>query len=96
MIPYREHVIKLVPYFDEITFHHIPTEENKLEYALGTLSSMFKVKWQNEAPSIHIDYLDEPAYCLATKEESDGKTWFYDMKRYIKKQVYPKNASITD
>lgn len=27
-IPYKEHVLKLVSYFDEITFHHIPQEEN--------------------------------------------------------------------
>lgn len=24
LIPYREHVVKLIPYFDEITFHYIP------------------------------------------------------------------------
>ncbi|XP_050897667.1 uncharacterized protein LOC127104526 [Lathyrus oleraceus] len=71
-IPYKEHVLKLIPYFDGITFHHIPQEENQLVDALATLSSMFKVKWKNEAPSIRIDYLDEPAYYLASKDESDG------------------------
>lgn len=28
LIMYKEHVLKLVPYFDEIIFHHIPREEN--------------------------------------------------------------------
>ncbi|XP_050909794.1 uncharacterized protein LOC127123634 [Lathyrus oleraceus] len=28
LIPYKEHVLKLIPYFDEITFHHIPREDN--------------------------------------------------------------------
>ncbi|XP_050915654.1 uncharacterized protein LOC127130730 [Lathyrus oleraceus] len=28
LIPYKEHIRKLVPYFDEISFHHIPREEN--------------------------------------------------------------------
>ncbi|XP_050877283.1 uncharacterized protein LOC127081035 [Lathyrus oleraceus] len=47
LIPYKEHVLKLVPYFDEITFHHILGEENKLDDALETLASMFKVKLTN-------------------------------------------------
>ncbi|XP_050918952.1 uncharacterized protein LOC127136440 [Lathyrus oleraceus] len=39
IIPYKEHVLKLVPYFDEITFHHIPREENQIADALATLAS---------------------------------------------------------
>lgn len=65
LIPYKEHIMKLIPNFDEITFHHIPREENQIAYALATLASMFKVKWRNEAPTIHIDHLDEPEYYLA-------------------------------
>ncbi|XP_050878627.1 uncharacterized protein LOC127082432 [Lathyrus oleraceus] len=44
LISYRENVVKLIPYFDEITFHYIPREENQLADALATLASMFKVK----------------------------------------------------
>lgn len=72
LIPYKEHVSKLILYFDEVTFHHIPRAENQLADALATLASMFKVKWKNEAPSFQLDYLDEPAYCLAAKEESNA------------------------
>lgn len=96
LIAYREHVMKFIPYFDKITFHHIPGEENQLADALATLSSIFKVKWKNEAPYIHIEHLNEPSYCLATKEESGGKPWFYDIKTYLEKQVCPGNASIID
>ncbi|XP_050890884.1 uncharacterized protein LOC127096343 [Lathyrus oleraceus] len=96
LIPYKEHVLKLVPYFNEITFHHIPREENQLADALATLASMFKVKWANEVSSIRIYYLDEPSYCLAAEEELNGHPWFYDIKRYLEKQEYPENASITD
>lgn len=28
LIPYREHILKSIPYFDEITFHYILREEN--------------------------------------------------------------------
>ncbi|XP_050890481.1 uncharacterized protein LOC127095900 [Lathyrus oleraceus] len=30
LIPYKEHVLKLILYFDEITFHHIPREEKSV------------------------------------------------------------------
>ncbi|XP_050909899.1 uncharacterized protein LOC127123742 [Lathyrus oleraceus] len=85
LIPYQDHVLKMVPYFDEITFHHIPGEENHLVDALATLSSMFKLKWVNEAHAITIHHLDEPTYCLGVEAETDGKLWFYDIKRYLDK-----------
>lgn len=80
MIPYREHIIKLIPYFDEISFHHIPKEENQLVDALATLTSMFKVKWKNEAPDIYIGHLDEPTHCLVIETDTDDNPWFYDIK----------------
>ncbi|XP_050897462.1 uncharacterized protein LOC127104316 [Lathyrus oleraceus] len=46
-IPYKEHIRKWVPYFDEISFHHISREESQLGDALAMLASMFKVKWKN-------------------------------------------------
>lgn len=30
LILYKEHVLKLIPYFDEIIFHHIPQVDNQL------------------------------------------------------------------
>ncbi|XP_050889146.1 uncharacterized protein LOC127094346 [Lathyrus oleraceus] len=82
LIPYQEHVVELIPHFDEITFHYIPREENQLAGALDTLTSMFKVKWKNGAPAIHIDHLGEPTHCLAMEAEFDDKPWFYDIMRY--------------
>ncbi|XP_050909175.1 uncharacterized protein LOC127122944 [Lathyrus oleraceus] len=96
IIPYKKHVLKLIPYFDEITLHHIPREENQLADALATLPSMFKVKWKNEAPSFHLNYLDEHAYLLAAEDEANGHPWFYDIMRFLENQEYPKDASITD
>lgn len=77
--------MKLIPYFYEITFHHIPRDENQLEDVIATLASMFKVKWRNEAPSIHIEHMDELAYCLTTEEESDSMPLFHDIKMYVEK-----------
>ena len=63
LIPYKEYVLTLIPHFEEITFEHLPREENQLADALATMSSMFKVKWNNEDPRIIIWKLDEPAHC---------------------------------
>ncbi|XP_050890036.1 uncharacterized protein LOC127095376 [Lathyrus oleraceus] len=76
LIPYQEHVMKLIPYFEKIKFDHIPREENHLADALATLASMFKVKWENEAPFISIMMLDEPAFFYTNDEARDDKPWF--------------------
>ncbi|XP_050890850.1 uncharacterized protein LOC127096308 [Lathyrus oleraceus] len=96
LIPYKEHIRKRVTYFDEISFHHISREEKQLADALATLASMFEVKWKNEAPSIHIDHLDEPAHCLAIEVDLDDKPLFYDIKTFLEKRQYPEGISVTD
>lgn len=73
LIWYRDHIQKIITYFDEITFHYIPREDNQLADALATLSSMSKVKWYNEAPAIRIHHLDKSAYCMAVEVEFDNK-----------------------
>ncbi|XP_050914852.1 uncharacterized protein LOC127129768 [Lathyrus oleraceus] len=96
LIPYKEHIIKLVPYFDEISFHHIPREENQLADALATLASMFKVKWKSETPIIHIDHLDKPTHYVVIEADPDDKPWFYDIKTFLEKQQSSEGISITD
>lgn len=42
LIPYKEHIRKPIPYFDdEVFFHHIPREENQLADALAMLASSY-------------------------------------------------------
>ena len=80
----------LIPYFEEITFEHIPREENQLADALATMSSMFRVRWGREAPMITIERLDEPAYCYELNAaEVEEKPWFHEVKRYLEAQEYP-------
>ena len=97
LIPYKEYVLTLLPHFEEITFEHFPREENQLADALATMSSMFKVRWDNEAPQITIERLDEPAHCcdIETEEVTD-KPWFHEVKRYLEAQEYPEGASVND
>ncbi|XP_050915185.1 uncharacterized protein LOC127130160 [Lathyrus oleraceus] len=93
---YEDYVRKLITYFDEITFHYIPREENQLADALTTLASMFKVKWHNEAPSLTIQLMDGPSYCVAVETITHNEPWFYDIKQFLHKQEYPINASSGD
>lgn len=86
----------MITYFDEITFRYIPREEDQLADSLATLSSMFEVKWYNEAHYIRIQLLDEPTYYIAVEAETDNKPWYYDIKLFLQKQEYPANASSQD
>ena len=52
LIPYKEYVLTLLPHFEQITFEqitfeHFPREENQLADSLATMSSMFKLNWDN-------------------------------------------------
>ena len=54
------------------------------------MSSMFKIKWDNEAPQITIERMDEPTYCHEIDiEEVMDKPWFHEIKRYLEAQEYP-------
>jgi hypothetical protein len=96
LIPYRAYVMELAKHFDEITFHHFPREENQVADVLATLSAMYKVNFHNEAPLIKVERRDEPAVCTVAEVGLGDKPWFYDIKRYLAKQEYPKNASSID
>jgi len=60
-------------YFDAITFHHIPREDNQLADALATLSSMFELNQEGELPAIKIKSHEHPTYYNFIEEEIDGK-----------------------
>ena len=61
------------------------------------MSSMFKVRLDNEAPQITIERLDEPAHCCEIDtEEVAVKPWFHEVKRYLEAQEYPEGASFND
>ena len=95
LIPYKELVLSLIPYFEEINFEHFPREENHLADALATMSAMFKVIWDNEAPMITIERFDEPAHCCELDTDVE-KPLYHEVKRYLEAQEYPEGASINE
>ncbi|XP_058725708.1 uncharacterized protein LOC131597002, partial [Vicia villosa] len=101
LVPYKDYILELLPAFEEITFDHIPREENQLADALATLAAMFRVSSPKEMPDIRILRYKEPAHvfpahCLTTEDVYDEKPWYYDIKRYVEKQEYPEDATIGD
>ena len=93
LIPYKELVLSLIPYFKEITFEHFSREENQLADALAIMSYMFKVKWDNGAPMITIERFDEPVHCYELDTDTENP-WYHEVKRYLEAQEYPEGASI--
>lgn len=63
LIPYRAYVVESMEYFDNINFHHTPREENQVKDTLERLSSMYQVRFHNQAPLIRMDQKDEPTHC---------------------------------
>ncbi|KAH1193195.1 Gypsy retrotransposon integrase-like protein 1 [Glycine max] len=73
---------ELAEFFDDISIHHIPREENQMADALATLASM---------DLLYIEFRSrgKPAHCCAIEEERDGKPWYFDIKQYVENKEYP-------
>ena len=95
-IPYQEYIKGLLECFDTVTFQHISREENQLTDALATLSFMFEISQEGELPMIRMESHDHPTYCSFIEEESDGKPWYFDIKRYLKSKEYPEESNEND
>ncbi|RDX77707.1 Gypsy retrotransposon integrase-like protein 1, partial [Mucuna pruriens] len=83
------HVKEMIELFDKITFHHIPREENQMADALTTLV-------ENDDP--HLTSVKDYILSIPRLEqkEADVKPWYHDIKKYLKKGVYPKGISEND
>ena len=52
LIPYQAYIKKLVEFFNEVSFHHVPKEENQMADALAILASMFHLTPHGDLPYI--------------------------------------------
>ncbi|XP_028230510.1 uncharacterized protein LOC114410780 [Glycine soja] len=96
LVPYQAYIIKLIEFFDDISFHHIPREENQMANALATLASMFQLTLHGDFPYIEFRCRGKPAHCCLIEEDQVGKPWYFNIKRYIKDKEYPREASDND
>ncbi|XP_006579212.1 uncharacterized protein [Glycine max] len=56
--------------------------------ALATLASMFQLTLHGDLPYIEFRCYGKPVHCCVIEEEQDGKTWYFNIKRYIKEKEY--------
>jgi len=96
LIPYKAYIQKLIEYFNDVSFHHIPREENQMVDALATLVSMFQLTPHGDLLYIKFKCHGKPAHCFLIEEEQDGKPWYFDIKQYIEDKEYPWEASDND
>ncbi len=96
LIPYKAYIKELAETFDEISFHHVPREENQMADALATLASMFQLTPHGDLPYIEFWCRGKPAHCCQVEEERDGKPWYYDIKRYVVSKEYPPEIADND
>ena len=93
MVPYQEFIKRLIKQFEEITFKHLPREENYLADALATLATMFKVNANAETQLVKLEVRESQAHCACIQEEPDRNPWYHDILRYIRNQQYLKTAN---
>ncbi|XP_006603415.1 uncharacterized protein [Glycine max] len=90
LVPYQAYIRKLIEFFDDISFHHIPREENQMVDALATLASMFQLTPHRDLSYIKFRCHGKPTYCYLIEKELDGKPWYFEDKEY------PREASDND
>ena len=73
-MPYQEFIKGLIEQFEEITFKHLPLEENYLADALATLATMFKVNANAETQLVKLEVRESQIHCACIQEEPDENT----------------------
>jgi len=96
LVPYQVYIRKLIEFFDDISFHHIPREENQMADALAALASMFQLSPHEDLSYIEFICHGKPAHYCLIEEEKDGKPWYFDIKQYIEDKEYPPEAFNND
>ena len=96
LVPYQEFIKGLIEQFEEITFKHLPREENYLADALATLATMFKVNANAETQLVKLEVRESQAHCACVQGKPDGNPWYHDVLRYIKNQQYSEFANDND
>ncbi|XP_070017379.1 uncharacterized protein [Nicotiana sylvestris] len=90
ILQYLHCMKKLCKQFTKMEFKHIPRIHNEFFDAPATLSSMIQHPDKNYIDPIKIELRDQHFH---VDEESDGKPWYYDIKRFLETREYPKNAT---
>ncbi|XP_070034959.1 uncharacterized protein [Nicotiana tomentosiformis] len=95
ILSYLHCVQELIKRFTKIEFKHVPRIQNEFADTLATMSSVIQHLDKNFIDYIPLEIRKQPAYCAHVEEEFDGNPWFHDIKEYLEKREYQKNATHT-
>ncbi|XP_070032719.1 uncharacterized protein [Nicotiana tomentosiformis] len=93
IIPNMQHVENLSKRFKSIEFRYIPRFYNELADALATLAAMLPYLGNVHIDLLEIQIRERHGYCNAVKVEPDIQPWYHDIKRFLKRKEYPKQAN---
>ena len=80
LVPYQVYIRKLIEFFDDISFHHIPREENQMADVLATLASMFQLTPHGDLQYIKFRCRGKLSHCCLIEEDKDGNPCYFDIR----------------
>nr|XP_027124338.1 uncharacterized protein LOC113741048 [Coffea arabica] len=86
---YHCNLLSLASKFRNLELRHIPRTRNAFADALATLSSMIQHPDELVIEPIQIQLQNRPAHCLVTERVTDGRSWYKDIKEFMKTGSYP-------
>ncbi|XP_070021519.1 uncharacterized protein, partial [Nicotiana sylvestris] len=93
LIPYKKNVEDLSKRFKSIEFRYIPRCHNELADALATLASMLPYPGNAHVDPLEIQIRERHGYCNTIEAAQNTQPWYHDIKRFLKTQEYPEQAS---
>ncbi|XP_071940161.1 uncharacterized protein [Coffea arabica] len=85
---YHCNLLSLASKFRNLEFRHISRTRNAFADALATLSSMIQHPDELVIESIQIQLQNRPAHCQVTERAIDGRSWYKDIKEFMKMGSY--------
>ncbi|XP_070015830.1 uncharacterized protein [Nicotiana sylvestris] len=93
LIPYKKYVEDLSKRFKSIEFRYIPRCHNELADALATLASMLPYPGNAHIDPLEIQIRERHGYCNTIEAAPNTQPWYHDIKKFLKTQEYPEQAS---
>ena len=83
--PYHAYLALLVERFDDLSYTHLPREQDQFADALATLASMIDIPKGVVVYPLLVETTVVPAYCFLIDESrfDDGLPWYHDIYQFL-------------
>ncbi|MCR2847796.1 reverse transcriptase-like protein [Weizmannia coagulans] len=95
---YHIYLEDLVSRFDNLTYTHLPREQNRFADALATLASMIDLPLDTVVRPLLVERRTAPAFChmIGDPGFEDGLPWYHSIFDFLRSGSYPEAASAKD